>query len=401
MRTSAFLIAMIFAASAWRSPCFAVCPGCNGNASPPSGNLSITAAGLNRTFVLVLPSGYDGSTPWPVVFAFHGTTSNGAQFIGRYYGNVTNGVGNRAIIVAPDGLVRDSMTGWVNVDGSGIFDSVDYALFDSLVSHLKANYCVDEHRIFSMGHSAGAMISNQFGYIRGTVLRGIAPFNGGGPYTYRSSSGTGKVAAFIGHNPYELSAATDSCPWAVPWATTGWPSLKFWCKNNGCNDPGEMPTAPFSGTPPCSTYTGCDPNYSVVLCLYDYSDKWDCQHAFPTPWGAKAAVDFFLSLPSLSATQDRPVAQARSAPYAGLGIQMIDGGVLISFPAMPPAEGRSAAVAVFNAQGSLMANFSNVHGDRVFWATSGRNAAEGAYLVRAQLPNGSAMTRMFVYHRRY
>jgi polyhydroxybutyrate depolymerase len=98
------LIMMMIAAAVCGYPCGTVYYGRNGTATPPSGNPSINAAGLNRTYVLVLPGGYDGKTPWPVVLAFHGTTSNGAQFIGQYYGNVKNGVAKRAIIVAPDGL---------------------------------------------------------------------------------------------------------------------------------------------------------------------------------------------------------------------------------------------------------------------------------------------------------
>ena len=72
-----------------------------------------------------------------------------------------------------------------------------------------------------------------------------------------------------------------------------------------CNDPGAMPTAPYpgdgtSGDPlPCQAFAGCDLNYPVSLCLYDYSDRLDGNDAFPLQWGGRAATDFFLALPNV------------------------------------------------------------------------------------------------------
>ncbi len=399
MRIAVCIVPIVLAVLVHWFPCGAVCPGCNGNAMPPSGKLSISAAGLTRSYVLVLPKGYDGKTAWPVVFAFHGTGSNAQEFIDPYYGNVKKGVADRAILVAPDGIERNGMTGWASFGGSSVIEEVDFALFDSLILSLKANYCMDESRIFSMGHSAGAMISNQFAYER-KVLRGIAPFSGGGPYTSGKTSAAGKVAAFVGHNPYELTAATDSCKYAVPWKSTGWPTLKYWCTINGCNDPSPMPTSPFSGSPPCSIYAGCDPAYPVVLCFYDYTDKWDCQHAFPTPWGAKAAVDFFMSLPPVPVSTDGnvPVFPVRFAQPGSMKIKNTGGGVVISLEEVAVRAG-VASLDVINARGSLMAKFVNVNNGRVFWRSSCTNVAKGLYLVRVTLRNGNTITRPFMLSR--
>ena len=104
------------------------------------------------------------------------------------------------------------------------------------------------------------------------------------------------MAAFLGHNPNET--------W-VAWPTYGWPSTQFWLQQNGCSDPGAMPTAPYpgdgtTGNPlPCQPFAGCDPNYPVTLCLYDYSDPWDGTNAFPAQWGGRAPMDFFLALPQV------------------------------------------------------------------------------------------------------
>jgi polyhydroxybutyrate depolymerase len=270
-------------------------PGCNGNKTPPTspsnGYLTINVNGASRTYVLELSTAYDGTTPQPVIFTLHGTGTTAQEYLGSGYGDMRKGIGGRAIIVGLQGLSRNGQTGWAGNSDSGI-EQVDFDFFDAVWALLKANYCVDPGRVFATGHSAGAMFSNQLGCERSTVLRGVGPFAGGGP----SGNCGGKVAAFIGHNPNET---------LVVWSSMGWPTVEFWRDKNGCSEPTTMPTAPYpgdgaTGNPlPCKTMAGCDPNYPLMLCLYQYSDQWDGNHAFPVQWGGKTVTDFFLGLPKV------------------------------------------------------------------------------------------------------
>lgn len=290
--------------------------GCTGNArpaaSPANGTLDINVKGTARQYVLELPTSYDGTTPVPVLFAFHGSGTSGQEFLGQTYGNVRGGVAGRILLVAPNALSSDIEAAWVSPrsgdQGNGV-TRADLDLFDALMDHLAANYCIDAGRVFAMGHGDGAIIANQLACLRGNVLRAVASFAGAGPEASPAAGCTGKVAAFIGHNPNEGDAAECAqvtggfCPWTLLWADTGWPTTQYWTKKNGCGDPGAMPTVPFAGDgetgnpAPCKSFSGCDSQHPVTLCLYDYSDHVDGPHAFPTPWGAKAATDFFLALP--------------------------------------------------------------------------------------------------------
>ncbi|MBN1610755.1 MAG: hypothetical protein JW940_29260, partial [Polyangiaceae bacterium] len=95
------------------------------------------------------------------------------------------------------------------------------------------------------------------------------------------------------------------CPWILLWAETGWPTTQYWTKQDGCADPGAMPTVPLAGDgttgapPPCTSFEGCDGNYPVTLCLYDYWNQSIGPHAFPVQWGARLMTDFFLALASV------------------------------------------------------------------------------------------------------
>lgn len=266
-------------------------PGCNGNAtpttSPSNGSLTIDVKGASRQYVLELPTAYDGKTPVPVIFTLHGTGTTAQEFLGSSYGNVRAGIAGRALLAGLQGLSRNGQTGWA---GNGGIEQVDVDFFDAVLAQLKAGYCIDPARVFAMGHSAGAMFSNELGCRRSSAVRAIGPVAGGGP----NGNCGGKVAAMIVHNPAET---------LVVWSTFGWPTVQYWTSKNGCDSPGTMPAAAFAGNSttgiplPCQAYAGCDPDYPVTLCLHSYTDQWDGAHAFPPQWGGKATTDFFLSLP--------------------------------------------------------------------------------------------------------
>jgi polyhydroxybutyrate depolymerase len=268
---------------------------CQLESKPPSGRLQIKVSGTEREYELVLPDSYDGSKRFPVLFAWHGTSSSGLEFIEPYYGAIVDGVAGRAVIVAPDGLIEDEgewagMTRWQ-------LSSIDGEFFDVLLDKLNRDYCIDPQRVFATGHSIGGYFTNYLGCTRGSRLRAIAPVAGGGPLT--ASDCVGHPAVMIGHNPAECAEVTSpNCPFAVPWADTGWLSAQFWASRNGCADPGPMPTEPYDDKPPCRPLTGCDPLSPVTLCLYDYESVFAGPHAWPTPWMAGAIMDAFLSLPA-------------------------------------------------------------------------------------------------------
>jgi poly(3-hydroxybutyrate) depolymerase len=150
--------------------------GC-GLTPPSAGHKEITVNGATRSYELYLPSGYDKSRAYPVVFAFHGAGGSGK--LAQSYFGIQQASGSNAIVVYPDGLSRNGSTSW------GLYGAdatADFAFFDALVSSLRGSLCVDGNRLFAAGHSYGAYFSNTLGCARGKVLRAIAPVAGGGPF---------------------------------------------------------------------------------------------------------------------------------------------------------------------------------------------------------------------------
>jgi len=268
---------------------------CRLDRDPPSGSLAIEVSGVIRDFELELPRDYDGRKRFPVLFAWHGTSSSGLEFMHETYGRIVGAVAGRALIVAPDGLIEEEgewagMTRWQ-------LSNADGALFDLLLDKLIREYCIDPKRVFSVGHSIGAYFTHYLGCTRGERLRGIAAIAGGGPLD--TSECVGHPAVLIGHNPAECAEpAPPHCPFAVPWADTGWESAKFWASRNGCEEPAPPPAEAYDGEQPCRPLAGCNPNSPVSLCLYDFETVFAGPHAWPTPWMSDAIVNTFLALPS-------------------------------------------------------------------------------------------------------
>jgi poly(3-hydroxybutyrate) depolymerase len=222
----------------------AMSPGCGKATFPASGMYSMDVGGSQRMFIIKLPAAYDASKPYKLVFAWHfrgGSASGIASggFGGAYYGLESKAAGS-TIFVAPDGLGDAANKGWPNSGGQ------DVAFAKAMIDKFNAEYCVDTARIFSVGFSYGAMMSNTVGSQMGDVFRAIAPISGSSV----RGTGTGPMAAWIYHGGKDETLGIAG----------GEAARDFWIKNNHCTTPGP---ADANG---CVQYQGCDAGYPVIWC---------------------------------------------------------------------------------------------------------------------------------------
>jgi len=211
---------------------------------------AITVAGQTRTYALTVPDGYTGVTPLALVLVWHGANLDGS--LARTLLNLESKSSGAAIFVYPDGLTA---SGWDVSAGSA-----DFQLFKDLVSFMSANYCIDSNRIFSTGHSTGAVMTNSLGCYYGDVLRAIAPASGTPPGTAGRVTCAGKVAALIAHG--------DNDP-LVPFSQ-GQATRDFWMAQNGCT----TQTATWAPEPDCLAYQGCQSDLPVVWCVHHGGHAW-------------------------------------------------------------------------------------------------------------------------------
>jgi len=112
--------------------------------------------GVERSYLLYVPSTYDENLPTPLVFNFHGYGSNFAQQ--SVYGDFkTEAEADGFLIIHPEGLedssgIQHFNAGW----GTGI-DDVGFT--EALIDDLSSTYNIDADRIYSTGMSNGGFMS--------------------------------------------------------------------------------------------------------------------------------------------------------------------------------------------------------------------------------------------------
>ncbi len=222
--------------------------GCGMDAPSGVQERSIDVGGVERTYVLSVPDGYDPEQPYPLVFAWHGLGGDGA--LARLYFGVEAESQGAAIFVYPDGLRNtDGDTAWDLAP-----DGVDVALFDELLTSLSAEYCVDANRIFATGHSYGGYMTHRLACSRGDVLRAIGSVAGGPPFGGGSNAEcVGNVDALLVHGTFDPTVDVSQ----------GIIVRDRFLEANGCG----ATTEPASPSP-CVTYDGCTEG-SVSWCEHD------------------------------------------------------------------------------------------------------------------------------------
>ncbi|HET6583499.1 MAG TPA: hypothetical protein VFG69_08625 [Nannocystaceae bacterium] len=246
-------------------------PGCGLPVEPGAGEVELDVGSDARTYTIVVPAGYDPSTPMPLVFAWHGLASNAEQ--ARAYFGVEEAAAGAAIFVYPNGLPLADMGGQSGWDLAPT--GIDVAFFDAMLQQLSAEMCIDPARVFSTGHSFGGFMSNALGCFRGDALRAIGAVAGGPAF---AACEPGRVAGLMVHGTLDEIVAFE----------LGVMARDALLERNACADT-TMPTDPD----PCVAYDGCDAGYDVHWC--EHSDPAFQGHTWPS-WAGPAIWAFFAGL---------------------------------------------------------------------------------------------------------
>ncbi len=134
-----------------------------------------TVDGVTRTALMHIPNGSE-RTNTPVVFVFHGRGGN-SEAISKKMAIHT--FWPEAIVVYPQGLpsaIRYAATGVKPGWQQGIGDKNDRDLmfFDEILRTLRAEFEIDESRVFVTGHSMGGAFSYLLWCARGDVIAAVA-----------------------------------------------------------------------------------------------------------------------------------------------------------------------------------------------------------------------------------
>ena len=122
-------------------------------------NSTLSHGGITRNYILFVPASYDPSTPAPLVFSFHGYSSNAALNM-NYTGFTAIADTAGFILVHPDGTLDGSGTPHWNVGGWTVGSQIDDVGFtEAMIDEISAGYNINANRVYSCGMSNGGYMS--------------------------------------------------------------------------------------------------------------------------------------------------------------------------------------------------------------------------------------------------
>jgi polyhydroxybutyrate depolymerase len=115
--------------------------------------------GLERTYLIHIPQGYDAQTPVPLLLMLHGRGGNGEDIA-----ELTNfsdlADENNFIVLYPDGL--DNQWNYVkDVPGYSSMTQDDTAFLLALLDEVSSQYSIDETRVYVAGFSNGGFMTQR------------------------------------------------------------------------------------------------------------------------------------------------------------------------------------------------------------------------------------------------
>ena len=210
-------------------------------------NASINHGGLERDYTLYIPASYSAGNEAPLLFNFHGYTSNAWQQ--AFYSNFNTVADDEGfIIVYPEGTLDNTGTSHWNVGwGGSTVDDIGFT--ESLMDSISKEYSINQDRIYSTGMSNGGFMSYQLACELSDRIAAIASVTG--------SMNTGWFNSCNPNHPMPIMEIHGTADGNVPYATI--PSIMdFWANFNNCNS-----SAIVTNVPNTSTTDGCTAEHQI------------------------------------------------------------------------------------------------------------------------------------------
>lgn len=312
-----------------------------------TGARSIDHGGIERTFRVYVPSGYDPAVSAPLVLAFHGWGGDGSEFIDD--ATVTAEADARGyVVLAPDGLGAEEdgshPSSWsfsgstTGLDGDGLNpdvagdstdicddalttdytypscaavaqngcswtqcrdDDVEFVL--ALVAAAEENLCIDADRVYATGGSNGGMFTWELGQEARSAgtFRALAPIVGLPHRGYLAPPArpdglpvlliTGTRDHTVPPGAWEDTAYTTTSDGDTYYYTGATAITRVWAEASGC-DTSSSATPVDVGVPDLDCRTYCDGAGALPPVLDSRSPMG---HAYGLSWSWPLVLSFF------------------------------------------------------------------------------------------------------------
>jgi polyhydroxybutyrate depolymerase len=228
-------------------------------------SVKLQVGSVSRSYVLHVPSAYDGTKPAPLIVDLHGIGATGwGELSSSTYPAVTDPEG--VVIAFPDGMAGPIGTGW-NMGPCCVANVDDFGFIKAVVSNIQKTACIDVTRIYAVGVLTGGGMVNALACADADIFAAVAPSafdllqetvdacKPSRPITEISFRGTADTRVPYAGGPSSLVPA-------MPITFLGAQgTFAKWAQIDGCT--GVASATDASG---CSSYSGCADGVEVILC---------------------------------------------------------------------------------------------------------------------------------------
>lgn len=264
-----------------------------GDVKTGMGEYSLYHDGIERRYLVYIPSSYDYNTRLPVVIALHGDMSNpeGMEEL-THISEYANSRGVIVIYPEGSGFFRTWNAG--NCCGWAVQHKVDDVGFiKEILTQTSANLCIDSENIFAVGFSNGGMMAYRLGCEASDLFKGIASVSGVMTTYECNPLHSVSIVHFHGtEDDYVPYNGGESSFYPTSFTSVS-ETIVFWRDKNNCS---ETPSIIFNNTEvQCIEYEGCNNERKVILCTVEGGGH---------TWPGGEEIDFFgKTTQSISASE--------------------------------------------------------------------------------------------------
>jgi len=130
--------------------------------------------GIERTYHIQLPQGFDKDKPSPLVFALHGGGGEGRKFDQNTQNTLTAAADKRGVVlVFPEGIDKHWCDGRTEIPKKKSYDDVGF--ISKIIDTMVKNYGIDFKRVYATGISNGGFMSVRLSMDLSEKIAAVAP----------------------------------------------------------------------------------------------------------------------------------------------------------------------------------------------------------------------------------
>jgi polyhydroxybutyrate depolymerase len=247
--------------------------------------------GIEREYILYIPANYTGDEAVPLVFNFHGFTSNANQQL--FYGDFRTIADTEGFIIAhPEGTLLNGSTHW-NVGGFTLGSTVDDVGFtEAMIDAIADSYNINLDRVYATGMSNGGYMSFLLACQLSDKIAAVASVTGSmTPETYDACDAQHPTPILQMHGTIDAVVPYNGSTWTKSIDDV----MEYWIEYNNCD-----PTPEIEALPNLDVLDGS----TVEHIIYTNNDNGVTAEHYKITGGGHTWPGFIFGTPGTGTNQD-------------------------------------------------------------------------------------------------